>query len=241
MALDRDQVVRTALRLLNEAGLDGLTLRRIAGQLGVQAPALYWHVKNKQELLDEMATTMLRDLLAAPEQPDPELPWEQWVLQSSRGLRRMLLSYRDGAKVFSGTYLTDDTLLQSTEVPLRKLTDAGFSVRDAARGWATLYSYTIGFTIEEQAVHPRPGQRDPRYDPNTRAKRLDGERFPLALAAGQEVFTGYDDHFDHGLRLIIAGLKQSLPNAIEPAEPSTPIHQITPATIHEWSRSKSRG
>jgi TetR/AcrR family transcriptional regulator, tetracycline repressor protein len=79
---------------------------------------------------------------------------------------------------------------------------------------------------------PRPGRRDPGYDPNTRAKRLDGERFPLALAAGQEVFTGFDDRFDHGLRLIIAGLKQSLPNASNPAEPSTPIRQITSATVH---------
>lgn len=58
--IDRRQVVDTALRLLNEVGLDGLTLRRIAKELNVQAPALYWHFKNKQELLDEMATEMFR-------------------------------------------------------------------------------------------------------------------------------------------------------------------------------------
>jgi TetR/AcrR family transcriptional regulator, tetracycline repressor protein len=211
MALDRDRVVRTSLRLLNQVGLEGLTLRRIAAELDVQAPALYWHVKNKQELLDEMATTMLRDLLAAAEPPDPQAPWQEWMLRSNLDLRRMLLSYRDGAKVFSGTYLTDDTLLQATELPLRKLANAGFSVRDAAHGWATAYSYTIGFTIEEQAVYPRPGQRDQRYEPDKRAARLDAEKFPLALAAGQEVFTGFDDRFEHGLRLIISGLEQSLP------------------------------
>src|SRR5262245_36093000 len=63
MALDRETVVRTALRVLDEVGLEGLTLRRIAAELDVQAPALYWHFKNKQELLDEMATTMLVDAL----------------------------------------------------------------------------------------------------------------------------------------------------------------------------------
>jgi len=50
--LERDLVVNTALKLLDEVGLDGLTLRKLAAELGVQAPALYWHFKNKQALLD---------------------------------------------------------------------------------------------------------------------------------------------------------------------------------------------
>ena len=53
--LDREHVVRVALRLLDEAGLDGLTLRRLAAELDVKAPALYWHFANKQDLLDHMA------------------------------------------------------------------------------------------------------------------------------------------------------------------------------------------
>lgn len=61
--LDKKLVVDTALRLLNEVGLDGLTLRAIAKELNVQAPALYWHFKNKQALLDEMATEMYRRMV----------------------------------------------------------------------------------------------------------------------------------------------------------------------------------
>ena len=60
--LDRERVVRAALALLDEVGLDGLTLRRLAQDLGVKAPALYWHVASKADLLHEMAVTMLRDL-----------------------------------------------------------------------------------------------------------------------------------------------------------------------------------
>jgi len=52
--LDRKRVADTALKLLNEVGLDGLTLRAIAKELDVKAPALYWHFKDKQALLDEM-------------------------------------------------------------------------------------------------------------------------------------------------------------------------------------------
>ncbi len=213
MGLDREVVVRTALRLLDEVGLEGLTLRGIGSALEVQAPALYWHFKNKQALLDEMATTMLRDMLNRADAPSSDLPWQSWMAESIRGLRGMLLRYRDGAKMFSGTYLTDDALLASMELPLRKLTDAGFSLRDAVRGWSTLYSYTIGFTIEEQAVGPRPDDRDDAlYDLTRRAQRIDGERFPLTLAAGKEIFTQFDDRFEHGMRLIIAGLQLSLPS-----------------------------
>jgi TetR/AcrR family transcriptional regulator, tetracycline repressor protein len=211
MRLDRELVVRTALRLLNEVGLEGLTLRRIASELKVQAPALYWHFKNKQELLDEMATTMLRDLIGAMGAPEAGQSWAEWMTGMARGLRRMMLGYRDGAKVFSGTRLTDNSVYASLDFTLRKLVDAGFPLRDAVSGYSTVYSYTVGFTIEEQAVHPVPGERDAQYDPARRAERIDGQQFPLAVAAGEELFTEFDDRFERGLRLILAGLEQSLP------------------------------
>lgn len=212
MRLDRELVVRTALRLLNEVGLEGITLRRLARELDVKAPALYWHFENKQELLDEMATAMLRDLVAKTGEPDPDQPWEEFVVGSARGLRGMMLGYRDGAKVFSGTYLTDDTLLEAQESPLQKLTHAGFSLRESVRGYSTVYAYTIGFAIEEQAVHPRPGEFDERYDPDRRAERLDVKEHPLALAAGDELFSGFEDRFEHGLHLIVSGMERSLPD-----------------------------
>ena len=212
MGLDRRTVVRVALGLLDEVGLEGLTLRRLAGELGVKAPALYWHFENKQALLDEMATTMLRDLIEEAEDSGEDPGWAGWISGSARGLRRMLLGYRDGARVFSGTYLTDDALLAAQEAPLRKLTDAGFSLADAVRGYATVYNYTIGFVIEEQAVEPRRGERDERYDPQKRAQRIDADRYPLAVAAGQEAFGGgFDERFEHGLGLIISGMERSLP------------------------------
>ncbi|ADO72481.1 TetR-family transcriptional regulator [Stigmatella aurantiaca DW4/3-1] len=209
MRLDPERVVRTALRLLNEEGLEGLTLRRIAQELEVQAPALYWHFKSKQDLIDEMATTMFRDLVKATGEPDAGQPWDEWMAQSGRSLRQMLLSYRDGARVFSGTYLTDNTLYEALEWALQKLTSAGFSLRDAVRGYNILSSYTVGFVIEEQAVYPRKGERNAQYDLNQRAKRIDAKKFPLALAAGKEAFTDFDDRFESGLRVIISGMDQS--------------------------------
>ncbi len=160
VGLTRQDIVRAGLRLLSDVGLNGLTLRLIAQELGVKAPALYWHVKNKQELLDEMATRMYADAMPGRV---PEGTGERETLElTSRALRRMMLAYRDGAKVFAGTFLTDDSLLGDN--PFQGRVDAGLEPYLAGRALFTVYSYVVGFTIEEQAVYPVPGERDPRYD-----------------------------------------------------------------------------
>ena len=211
MALDREIVVRTALRVLDEVGLEGLTLRKIAAALDVQAPALYWHFKNKQALIDEMATTVFADNVHEFGLPSADRTWDEWAAAYGKGLRRMLLRYRDGAKMFSGTYLTDSALYAPMELALQTFTTAGFTLPEAICGLATIYYYTVGFTIEEQAVYPRPGEHNPQYDSAKRAERIDSAKFPLAQAAGAELFSDFDQHFEQGLQLIIAGLRPKAP------------------------------
>src|SRR5215467_10280444 len=108
-ALTREKVVRTALRLLDKVGLDGLTLRKLAAELRVQAPALYWHFKNKQELLDEMATSVLTEAI---EQmlPAQQGDWPDWAMHLGHVIRRIQQRHRYDAKMFSGTYLTNSAL-----------------------------------------------------------------------------------------------------------------------------------
>lgn len=157
--LDRERIVRRALDLLDEVGLDGLTLRRLAGDLGVQAAALYWHVPSKAALLDEMATTMLRDLIAEANDELAALdgePWQDCVRLSAVRFRAALLSRRDGARVFSGTYVTDERLRGWIDLPLSILVGAGFTESDAMRAWGTLLAFVQGSTIEEQAHPPGP-------------------------------------------------------------------------------------
>ena len=206
--LSPERVVRSALALLNEVGLEDLSLRRIAKTLGVQAPALYWYFKNKQALLDEMATTMLKDFLADSPSYHQELSWREKLIPGMRGFRQMLLRYRDGAKVFSGTNLTDTSALKAMELPLQDLTQAGFSLGQATQALRTLYFYTIGFVIEEQAVFPLPGAQDTRYDLEQRAQRIGTENFPLSVAAGEIMFSDFDNSYDEGLHLILTGIEQ---------------------------------
>ncbi|MCK7623027.1 TetR/AcrR family transcriptional regulator C-terminal domain-containing protein [Streptomyces sp. RS10V-4] len=213
--IDRERVVETALRLLNEGGLDGLTLRRIAKELDVQAPALYWHFKNKQELLDEMATEIFRRLFRsrlAGGGPGPDCRWPSWqemLVRTCTTLRQELLSYRDGGKVVAGTRMTDDTFAGPLELFLSSFTAAGFPPADAVTAWWTAYNYTIGLVIEEQSVHPDPAHpevRDPAYDLADRESRL-GAAYPLAARAGRQMFGDVEESFHAGLRLIVAGIE----------------------------------
>ncbi|KDN23434.1 TetR/AcrR family transcriptional regulator C-terminal domain-containing protein [Amycolatopsis rifamycinica] len=194
MALTRQDIARSGLKLLNEVGLNGLTLRLIAGDLGVKAPALYWHMKNKQELLDEMATQMYRDFAEDRRPPTSAGEWES-VAHGARALRRMMLAYRDGGKVFAGTYLGDTSLVGPH--PLRRSIEAGLDERLADRATFTVYCFVIGYVIEEQAVRPMPGEFDERY----------------RESAGRAVLGDADARFEDGLAMVLSGARQWLESA----------------------------
>ncbi|OIK27083.1 TetR/AcrR family transcriptional regulator C-terminal domain-containing protein [Streptomyces malaysiense] len=201
--LDRARVADAALRLLNEVGLDGLTLRAIAKELDVKAPALYWHFKDKQALLDEMATQMYRRMVAGTEL-DPADTWRERLLKVNRGLRTALLGYRDGAKVFSGSRFTGIDHAPALEANLGLLTSAGLTLAQAVDAGRTATAYTIGFVTEEQGMRPLPDDDRARTDITDRARRM--ADYPLAAAAGELLFHDYDRQFEEGLAVVIAGI-----------------------------------
>jgi TetR/AcrR family tetracycline transcriptional repressor len=211
MPLDRQLILLHAFAVLNEGGLEGLTLRKLAARLEVQAPAIYWHFKNKQDLLDEMGTqVLLKAIEDAPKWRELKT-WQEFGFVYCMGLRKALLRYRDGAKMASGTYLTDTKMYEAMEMSLRRFTSAGFSLRQAVVALTTLYSYTVGFVIEEQATQIAPGMPNEQYALERREQRVNKELYPLAAAAGAEMFTNHDSRFEEGVSLIMAGIASALP------------------------------
>jgi TetR/AcrR family tetracycline transcriptional repressor len=163
MRLERHLVVRAALDLLNEAGLDGLTTRRLAEVLGVQGPALYWHFKNKQELIDEMARALLADAYGPL---PPAQDWAQWLSEGARRLRSAMLSYRDGARLLAGYRPSGPHGRVDPATYFGPLQAAGFSMHDAAWAGITVFQFTFGFTMDEQAASERAPSHEHRLDPN---------------------------------------------------------------------------
>lgn len=217
MKLTSDDITRAGLRLLNEVGLDGLTMRLVAKELGVQAPALYWHLKNKQELLDAMARVLFRQAVEGLEAPRRGVGWRRWLTDLAHRTRRTILRYRDGARVYAGSSVHDPALYRMIELTLATLTDAGFTERQAVRGVTALLHYTVGFTIEEQARLGTAYGADNPYEPGRIAARIDAERYPLTARALPYLFADDTDaEFDDGLRTVLDGMAARLKPARQP-------------------------
>ena len=211
MKVAREPVVQAGLKLLNEVGLEGLTLRGIAAELGVKAPSLYWRFKSKQDLIDEMATEVLAGLVSGLVGKRPGGGgWRAGCLDFSVALRAALLRYRDGARMVGGSHMRDGSLYLPMERILEAFQADGIAPSDATACLSTVYSYVIGFTLEQQAVLSPTGERDPRYALETREQRVDAEQFPLTRSIGADLFDGYDARFERGVRMILDGFAASL-------------------------------
>jgi AcrR family transcriptional regulator len=214
MRVGREPVVRAGLKQLNQVGLEGLTLRAIAAELKVRAPTLYWRFRNKQDLLDEMASQVIadytKDLLAAVPR---RTTWPEWTKHSAHRFRAALLLYRDGARMVAGTYLTDTTAYAAMETALGVFVAAKIEPDEAAICLKTVHDYVIGFTIEQQTVISPTGKRDPRYGLEVRESRMDPALYPLARSIGPTLFNSYDEIFERGVNMIIAGFAAGLPRS----------------------------
>jgi AcrR family transcriptional regulator len=201
--LSRSEIVAAALDLLDDVGLDGLNMRALAAGLDVKAPAIYWHFAHKQALIDEMATELWRQVVAARPRLDT---WQESMVAFALELRRTLLAHRDGARLFSGTYLTDVSVLEAQEEPLAAMVAAGVELEVAVDVSSVLYAYTIGATIEEQAIR-QTSIADDRYSLKRREERLDPHLFPMMTAAGRLVLTDPGGRFERNVRQLIAAFE----------------------------------
>jgi TetR/AcrR family tetracycline transcriptional repressor len=207
VAVTRDEIVQVSLRLLNEGGLVAVTLRKVAGELGVQAPALYWHVRNKRELLDLMG----EELMAAsglPAQPAPGQPWWDWLTERSRASFHTLREHRDSALVLAGNRPSWRGL-PLIEQQLSTLVAVGFPPGEALQIMMTLGAFVLGSALEEQGEYDRPHADDVERR-NALAEQLANPdtRLPT-LAAAMAAMKGRSgpEGFEYGLRLLVWGLR----------------------------------
>ncbi|MFD9165735.1 TetR/AcrR family transcriptional regulator C-terminal domain-containing protein [Streptomyces sp. NPDC059558] len=209
--LDRTRTVDTALDLLDEVGLDALTMRRLADAMDVQAGALYRYFATKGDLLTAMAERMLADLAAtatttATAKTEGAGDWSGELAALARAMRTALLARRDGARVYAGTHATGPHTLGFAEAVIGVLCTAGFGAEEAARTLMAVVHLTIGHTLEEQAVL-RPVGSEGAADPERLRLAADPERYPR-LAAVLPTLTSEDfaAHFEFGLSLLLRGL-----------------------------------
>ena len=145
--LDQGAVVGAAFEVLNSVGLDGLSLRLVAERLGVQAPALYWHVHNKAELISLMAATFSEEAGRALTLGST---WREKLLLSARARRQAMLKLKDSARV---CVMAQPTRSAADVAPglTAPLVAVGLNARQAMSYQAAVIAYTVGWVAYEQS------------------------------------------------------------------------------------------
>jgi len=214
LPLHRETVARAALRVLDEVGLDGLTMRRLAAELDIQNPSLYNHFTSKQELLNCMAALMIADGFADFHSPGPDQDWADWLAELAGLERRIMLAHRDGARIVAEADVSLSNFVVGIELALEVLQKVGFDARSASAGVMTILHYVLGNTFEAQADPSTLQNGADDTSPSALWPAVDEERFPrtAALLHANDVLSpaAAEARFEEGLSLILDGLRTKL-------------------------------
>jgi AcrR family transcriptional regulator len=203
--IKQEHILQAAFALLDEAGIEGVSLRKLACSLGIRAPSLYWHFKNKQALIDALADALIVEV--AREIPEGQ-HWRTTMHQIADEFRAAFKAHRDGARVYAGTFLATENVLRVGDASIGALVEAGASVEFAATTAMDSIYYVMGFVIEEQSLPTSPDALD---GVQQAFFELAKARFPHCWAA-REVLAEprFDERFKRGIDLLLDGVEQHI-------------------------------
>ena len=207
--LSRPLILRTALAVADAEGLEGLTVRRLAQELGVTAMAIYRHYDSKDAIEHDLVDLVVGDYdVTSHEEPD----WRDWICTTYGLMRRGLCEHPAIIPLLSkATYAGSDAMAVLERV-LLGLRDAGLAPAAATQLFHTLMAYTIGSVtlMDQESLHTRATGR-------TRAQRLrrrqreferaPRDRYPCIVEAASGLASRFEGrHFEEGLRAIVEGV-----------------------------------
>jgi AcrR family transcriptional regulator len=215
MALNRERVLKAAIRLADKEGIEALSMRRLAKALGVEAMSLYNHVANKADLADGMLDLVLGSIELPPESKR----WDDAIRMYARAVHDALIRHRWAGSLIIGLAASGgprESRIRHMEWLLRRLRKGGFSAKLTYHAYHVLDAHILGFSLWEIGHYAAGEQFESRRDADRFVRRLieqlqaDGNVY-LAEHAEQHV-AGVDDGvsaFELGLDLILDGLRRA--------------------------------
>lgn len=187
--ISREQVIDLAINEIREGRYESMTIRSLAGQLGVSAMSLYRHVRNRDDLLDEVTDR----LLAEAWRPHlAKADWRAWTSDAAKRLRRLLVTQPAALHVYLRHPVVTPAAMARMEEMLDVLRSAGFDDAGALRAYAAIHTYTIGFSALEAS---RRRGSPPAHDVDASTRRLAGFTSPRQFTEGLEILlAGVERH-----------------------------------------------
>ncbi|WP_203657720.1 TetR/AcrR family transcriptional regulator [Actinocatenispora rupis] len=217
--LSQDAIVAAALRLLDAEGLDAVSMRRVAQDLGTGPASLYAHVANKDELIELVLDEVLGEVVDEAERvaAASDLDWRDAVRTVTRTSRRAMQRHRDIARAAMVGVPLGPNGLRVSEAYLGILTGAGLPDQIVAWGVDRLSLYVTADVLEGAFYRNRGFRNESdarRYwtQVGDYLRSLPPDRFPHTVRMVDAMMTGdSDERFEHGLDMILDGLARHLP------------------------------
>lgn len=210
--LSRERVLQTAMRLADAGGIEAVSMRKLAQELGVKAMSLYNHVANKDDIVDGIVDSVVSEI----ELPDLTIDWKTAMWRRSISAHRVLLRHPWAAMALMSRVNVGPAMLRYVDATLGCLSEAGFSFEMADHAWNAIDSHIYGFTL--QALN-FPFEA-PEYADQAKnfVSNIPPEQYPYLNQLTHQVIEGHYNglhDFEFGLELILSGLDRLRSTAIE--------------------------
>jgi AcrR family transcriptional regulator len=222
--ITRDGILDAAARVLETEGVDGLSMRRVADALGTGPASLYWHVRNKDELL-QLLFERFNDEIELPE-PEPA-KWQAQLRLLGHQVRAVAHRHRDYARLSLGRIPSGPSLARFAEWLFQLLSPVGIPEQVIAYSGDLLSLYVGAYAFEESLGAPSP-TGEPLPPEQIAAmfrdylQSLPAAQFPYAKRNAGLLFGGdADARFEFGLDVLIRGI-ESYVSAAGPPAPAPP-------------------
>jgi AcrR family transcriptional regulator len=207
--LTRERALRTAMALADVAGLEELTMRRLAHELGVEAMSLYHHVPNKEAILDGMVDLVFEEI----ELPRADLDWKTALRRRTSSVRDVLLRHRWALRILESRTAPGESTLAHHDAVLGCLRNAGFSIPLTAHAYALIDSYVFGFVHTELTLPFQDSEEIQAVAGAIFDQLPPGAFTHLAELTREHVLKpgyAYGNEFPFGLELVLDGLERAL-------------------------------
>ena len=202
----RARVVEAALKVMDEEGLEAVTMRRIGRELGVEAMSLYNHVQDKDDILEGMTEMVMSEF----EIPAPTDRWSDDLRAMSLEWRRLLRLHPAVCQLLAERHKPLEGLetYRAMDAALETLCRGGLTARDAAQAFNALGGYIMGFVMMEQGLMPGHDAHEHVKHHEAVAEAVEALGFPRLV----ECFRYFaecptDEQFGFGLDLMVRGLE----------------------------------
>ncbi|MBL1102062.1 TetR/AcrR family transcriptional regulator [Streptomyces coffeae] len=218
--LSRADVVDAALRYVDEHGLDALTMRALAKEMGVYPTALYWHVGTKAQLVAATSARVLENVVL-PSRHD--LPWDEWLTDVARLIRNAMHRHPNLAPIIGSELVVTTTALPFVERVVDVLERAGFSGPDLVHTYNAFVGFVLGWVTMELSKNPVDVEEGWQKDYAAELRAANPNTFPaltrnLGILENSAFLTRWDSgrenpldsSFEAALEALVLGLRTRL-------------------------------